>query len=62
MISEGLRQEVKSYNIRTTVISPGAVASELPNTISEPDMVERMRKVYSIAIPLTPSQTWSSLR
>ena len=30
MLSEGLRQEVKPYNIRTTVISPGAVATELP--------------------------------
>jgi NADP-dependent 3-hydroxy acid dehydrogenase YdfG len=29
-LSEGLRQEVKPYNIRTTVISPGAVATELP--------------------------------
>ena len=25
VISEGLRQEVKPYNIRTTIISPGAV-------------------------------------
>lgn len=30
VISEGLRQEVKPYNIRTTIISPGAVATELP--------------------------------
>jgi NADP-dependent 3-hydroxy acid dehydrogenase YdfG len=30
VISEGLRQEVKAYNMRTTVISPGAVATELP--------------------------------
>ena len=29
VISEGLRQEVKAYNIRTTVISPGAVDTEL---------------------------------
>jgi NADP-dependent 3-hydroxy acid dehydrogenase YdfG len=29
-LSEGLRQEVKPYNIRTTVLSPGAVATELP--------------------------------
>src|SRR5690242_18522660 len=36
VISEGLRQEVKDYNLRTTIISPGAVATELPNTISEP--------------------------
>jgi len=31
VISEGLRQEVKPYAIRTTVISPGAVATELPS-------------------------------
>ena len=31
-LSEGLRQEVKPYNIRTTVISPGVVATELPNS------------------------------
>ncbi len=27
MLSEGLRQEVKAYGIRTTIISPGAVES-----------------------------------
>ena len=46
VISEGLRQEVKPYNIRTTIISPGAVDTELPNTISEPDIAENMRKFY----------------
>jgi NADP-dependent 3-hydroxy acid dehydrogenase YdfG len=51
VISEGLRQEVKPYNIRTTIISPGAVATELPNTITDPDVAERIRKVYSIALP-----------
>ncbi len=50
-LSEGLRQEVKPYNIRTTVISPGAVATELPNSVTEPDVAERVRKVYEIAIP-----------
>ncbi len=51
-LSEGLRQEVKPYNIRTTIISPGAVATELPNTISEPDIAENFRKMYgTIAIP-----------
>jgi NADP-dependent 3-hydroxy acid dehydrogenase YdfG len=51
-LSEGLRQEVKPYNIRTTVISPGAVATELPNSISEPDVAEGMHKYYeSHAIP-----------
>jgi NADP-dependent 3-hydroxy acid dehydrogenase YdfG len=51
VISEGLRQEVKPYNIRTTIISPGAVATELPNTITDPDVAERIRKVYAIALP-----------
>jgi NADP-dependent 3-hydroxy acid dehydrogenase YdfG len=50
-LSEGLRLEVKPYNIRTTVISPGAVATELPNSVTEPDIAENMRKIYEIAIP-----------
>ena len=51
-LSEGLRQEVKPYDIRTTVISPGAVATELPNSISEPDVPESMHKYYeAFAIP-----------
>lgn len=50
--SEGLRQEVKPYNIRTTVISPGAVATELPNSVTDPDAGERIRKFYAdVAIP-----------
>jgi NADP-dependent 3-hydroxy acid dehydrogenase YdfG len=52
VISEGLRQEVKPHNIRTTVISPGAVATELPNSISDPDIAEGIQKFYDeIAIP-----------
>jgi NADP-dependent 3-hydroxy acid dehydrogenase YdfG len=51
VISEGLRQEVKPYNIRTTVISPGAVATELPNSITEADIAENARKLYEIALP-----------
>lgn len=50
-LSEGLRQEVKPYNIRTTVISPGAVATELPNSTTEPDTAEKVRKAYENAIP-----------
>jgi NAD(P)-dependent dehydrogenase (short-subunit alcohol dehydrogenase family) len=46
VISEGLRQEVKPYNIRTTVISPGAVSTELPNSITEPDVAEGVQKFY----------------
>jgi NADP-dependent 3-hydroxy acid dehydrogenase YdfG len=52
VISEGLRQEVKAYNIRTTVISPGAVDTELPNTITDPDLARGMKDFYaSTAIP-----------
>ncbi|MES1997982.1 MAG: SDR family NAD(P)-dependent oxidoreductase, partial [Pseudomonadota bacterium] len=50
-LSEGLRQEVKPYNIRTTVISPGAIATELPNSITEADIADSVRKIYEIAIP-----------
>jgi NADP-dependent 3-hydroxy acid dehydrogenase YdfG len=52
MISEGLRQEVKSYGLRTTILSPGAVATELPNSITEPDIAGFIGKFYEeIAIP-----------
>ena len=52
VLSEGLRQEVKPYNIRTTIISPGAVATELPDSITEPDSAEGARKFYKeVAIP-----------
>jgi NADP-dependent 3-hydroxy acid dehydrogenase YdfG len=43
---------VKPYNIRTTVISPGVVASELPSSASEPDIAANLRKMYDeLAIP-----------
>jgi NADP-dependent 3-hydroxy acid dehydrogenase YdfG len=45
-LSEGLRQEVKPYNIRTTIISPGAVVTELANTITDPDIAERVNQLY----------------
>jgi NADP-dependent 3-hydroxy acid dehydrogenase YdfG len=52
MLSEGLRQEVKPHNIRTTVISPGAVATELPESITEPAMAQSIRRFYEeFAIP-----------
>jgi len=51
-LSEGLRQEVKPWNIRTTVISPGAVATELPGSATEPDIADGMKAFYdATAIP-----------
>ena len=49
-LCEGLRQEVKPYNIRTTIISPGAVATELPDSITEPDVQAQVKQVYQYAI------------
>jgi NADP-dependent 3-hydroxy acid dehydrogenase YdfG len=43
-ISEGLRQEVDG--IRTTIISPGAVQSELPLGISDPDTAAHVQEFY----------------
>jgi NADP-dependent 3-hydroxy acid dehydrogenase YdfG len=52
MLSEGLRQEVKPYNIRTTIISPGAVQSELPDSVIEADIAAGVRDFYdNVAIP-----------
>jgi NADP-dependent 3-hydroxy acid dehydrogenase YdfG len=52
VISEGLRQEVKPYNIRTTVISPGAMKTELADSITEPDIADSVRK-FADAIGVT---------
>ncbi len=52
VISEGLRQEVKPYNIRTTIISPGAVQSELPQSVTEADVAKGVEDFYAAyAIP-----------
>lgn len=51
VISEGLRQEVKPHNIRTTIISPGAVATELTKTITDPTVAAAMGQAYANAIP-----------
>ena len=50
--SEGLRQEMASQNIRVTIISPGAVATELPDSVTDPVAAERVKKLYAdVAIP-----------
>ena len=46
VITEGLRQEVKPWNLRTTIISPGAVATELPNSITEADVAKGIGEFY----------------
>ena len=49
-LSEGLRQEVKPFNIRTTIISPGAVATELADHVTDPEALVRVRAAYEDAI------------
>lgn len=52
VISEGLRQEVKAWNLRTTIISPGAIATELPTSITEADVAQGIGQFYDqYAIP-----------
>lgn len=52
VISEGLRQEVKPFDIRTTVISPGAVDTELTDSITEADVADATKKFYAaVAVP-----------
>ncbi|HEX2560570.1 SDR family oxidoreductase [Phenylobacterium sp.] len=52
-LSEGLRQEMAAYNIRTTIISPGAVKTELLNHISERD-VQQANQDYVGEVGLPP--------
>ncbi|TWP26244.1 SDR family oxidoreductase [Apibacter muscae] len=47
VISEALRQEVKPYNIRTAVISPGAVETNLPNSVTATDISKNIHEYYS---------------
>lgn len=52
VLSEGLRQEVKPWNLRVTVISPGAIATELPSSVTEDDIAAGVGQFYEqCAIP-----------
>ena len=51
-ITEGLRIELKADNIRTTMISPGVVATELPEGSSDEATRQNLRDLYKIAVPV----------
>lgn len=50
-ISEGLRQEVKPYHIRTTIISPSLTQSELTNSITDEKIKPMIGQMAGMAIP-----------
>src|SRR6266487_2725066 len=50
-LTEGLRLEHRADNIRCTMISPGAVATELPESGSEEATKKNLREFYKMAIP-----------
>jgi len=50
-VTEGLRIELRADNIRCTMISPGAVATEIPESCSEEATRKSLREFYKMAIP-----------
>lgn len=52
-LTEGLRMEVKPYNIRTTIVCPGAVKTELLEHITEAD-IQQANKNYVGEVGISP--------
>jgi NADP-dependent 3-hydroxy acid dehydrogenase YdfG len=50
-VTEGLRVELHAENIRCTMISPGAVASELQDGTSDQASAKFVKEFYKIALP-----------
>lgn len=47
VISEALRQEVKPYYIRSTILSPGAVDTELPTSVKAEGVADAIADYYA---------------
>jgi NADP-dependent 3-hydroxy acid dehydrogenase YdfG len=58
-LSDGLRQEMAAHNIRTTIISPGAVRTELLDHISEKD-VQKANQDYVSEVGV-PAETFARM-
>ena len=52
-LTEGLRMEVKPYNIRTTIVCPGAVKTELLKQITDVE-VRKANEEYVGAVGISP--------
>ncbi len=50
-LTEGLRMELHSQNIRCTMISPGAIATELSESSSDESTRKNLREFMKMAIP-----------
>ena len=50
-LTEGLRMELHSQNIRCTMISPGAIATELSESSSDEGTRKNLREFLKMAIP-----------
>src|SRR6266481_162690 len=50
-LTEGLRMELHSQNIRCTMISPGAIATELAESSSDEGTRKNLREFMKMAIP-----------
>jgi NADP-dependent 3-hydroxy acid dehydrogenase YdfG len=50
-LSEGLRMETRKDNIRVTILSPGAIESELKEGSSDAASSQNVKDFYKIAIP-----------
>jgi NADP-dependent 3-hydroxy acid dehydrogenase YdfG len=50
-LTEGLRMELHSQNIRCTMISPGAIATELSESSSDEATRKNLREFMKMAIP-----------
>lgn len=50
---------MKPYNIRTTVISPGASDTELPASVTEVDIAENVRNLF--AMGTVPADTFARM-
>lgn len=58
MLTEGLRQEVKPYNIRTTILSPGMIDTDLIDSVTEAVIADGMRSAYAQTAITSDSLAW----